>query len=201
MSAVVKIEGEVGRKFGIDWFADDGVVTHTAGTGSAYATAAAYDISVTPNTKVIAVDTGSGTILAGDIITIAGDALPYSVASTVGGSTVTSITLHQALRVDIADSVLVTAPGDGGAGTVGDHEVNMAFHRDCLAYATRPLVSNTIDLSLGSQIMSMQDPQTGLVLRLEASRQHKQVVWEFDILWGVKCVRPDMGVRIAGPTS
>jgi hypothetical protein len=31
MSAAVKIEGEIGRKFGIDWVADDQVVTHTRG--------------------------------------------------------------------------------------------------------------------------------------------------------------------------
>ena len=30
----VKIEGEIGRKFGVDWFADDGVVTHIAGSAA-----------------------------------------------------------------------------------------------------------------------------------------------------------------------
>jgi hypothetical protein len=34
--APIKIEGEIGRKYGIDWYADDEVVTHTAGTGWRY---------------------------------------------------------------------------------------------------------------------------------------------------------------------
>lgn len=46
--------------------------------------------------------------------------------------------------------------------------------------------------------MSMQDPQTGIVLRLEVSRQHKQIVWEFDILYGARLVRPELAVRILG---
>ena len=33
-SAAVKIECEIGCKLGIDWFADDGVPTHTAVTAS-----------------------------------------------------------------------------------------------------------------------------------------------------------------------
>ena len=78
------------------------------------------------------------------------------------------------------------------------HVVNLAFHRDAFAYATRPLAQLTSEVSFGSQISSMQDPKTGLVMRLEVSRQHKQVVWEFDILWGVKLVRPELAVRIMG---
>jgi hypothetical protein len=46
--------------------------------------------------------------------------------------------------------------------------------------------------------MSMTDPQTGITLRLEVSRQYKQVTWEFDILWGAKLVRPELATRIAG---
>ena len=42
------------------------------------------------------------------------------------------------------------------------------------------------------------DPQTGITLRLEVSRQYKQVVWEFDLLWGSKLIRPELATRIAG---
>ena len=80
----------------------------------------------------------------------------------------------------------------------GDHIVNMAFHRDAFALAMRPLTAGTVDVALGNQILSMTDAQTGLSLRLEVARQYKQTVWEFDVLWGVKLVRPQLAVRIAG---
>ena len=59
----------------------------------------------------------------------------------------------------------------------------------------RPLSSDTAD---GARIMSLTDPVTGLSLRLEVSRQHKQTAWEFDVLFGVQTVRPEFAVRLAG---
>jgi hypothetical protein len=46
--------------------------------------------------------------------------------------------------------------------------------------------------------MSVTDPESGLSMRLEISRQYKQTVWEFDILWGVALVRPEWAVRLIG---
>jgi hypothetical protein len=46
--------------------------------------------------------------------------------------------------------------------------------------------------------MTMVDPLTGLPLRLEIRRQHKQTVWEFDVLYGVKLIRAALASRIAG---
>jgi hypothetical protein len=185
MSDVVKIQGELGRKYGIDWFADDQIVTHTAGTATGDSTTGSAALGATTVNRA----TTSGTMLEGDIITFANHSQTYSVAADVasGGAAIT-FTPPLKAAVPTAQAISIAA----------DHVVNLAFHRDAFAYATRPLVSNTLDVSLGSEILSMQDPKTGLVMRLEASRQHKQVVWEFDILWGAKLVRPELAVRIAG---
>jgi hypothetical protein len=62
----------------------------------------------------------------------------------------------------------------------------------------RPLQGATQGDGYGNQIVAMTDPQTGLSMRLEVSRQHKQVVYSLDALWGVKLIRPELAVRIAG---
>ncbi len=190
MSASVKMEGEIGRKFGIDWAADDAVPTHTAGTASG-ATTDATGYAVGLKTVTLA-SAGTGTILVGDIITFAGDAQTYAV--TAGDADVSNggtISFEPGLKVAI--------PAGATAITLkADHVVNLGFHRDAFALAMRPLVAETESLALGSQILSMQDPVTGIPLRLEVSRQYKQVVWEFDILYGAELVRAELAARLAG---
>jgi hypothetical protein len=203
MSAVVKMEGEIGRKYGIDWAADDDVPFHTAGTAKTLTGTLTISDEDIGDTTIVTVTSNNAaddgkTIVQGDIITIAGDtqtyvvvgAGPYTLTGTSGSQTISNLQIYPGLRFE---------PSGGEALTVaGSHRVNMAFHRDAFAFATRPLVDNTIDLSLGSQILSMQDEDTGLVMRLEVSRQHKQVAWEFDILWGCELVRPELATRIYG---
>ena len=193
-SAEVKIEGEIGRKFGIDWFADDGVPTHTSGTASdsgtyTITTAAAGTAGDTAVT--IKSDVGTPTLVAGDVLSFAGHAQTYVVtAGATLGVTGVAVSVSPSLAANVANAAAVDVRAS--------HIVNLAFHRDAFALAMRPLTAGTADLSLGNQILSMTDAQTGLSLRLEVSRQYKQTVWEFDVLWGVKLVRPELAVRIAG---
>lgn len=189
-SNTVAVEGEIGRKYGIDWYSDDSVPTHTAGTAaSATTNTAGYAVGVKTITLASA---GTGTILVGDIITFAGHTQTYAVTSgdadVSGGGT---ISFYPGLKVALAASAIAIT-------LKASHVVNLVFHREAFAFATRPLVSETQDLGLGHQILSFQDPDTGLVLRLEVSRQHKRTAWEFDILWGAKLVRPELACRIAG---
>ena len=193
-SSAVKIDGEIGRKFGIDWVADDGVLTHTAGTASdsgtytitTSAAGTAGDLAVS-----IKSDTGTPTLVKGDVISFAGHDQTYVVTAdqtlSTGGETVS---IYPELKSDVANAAAVTVRAS--------HQVNLAFHRDAFALAMRPLSAGVANLELGNQIVAMTDAQTGLSLRLEVSRQYKQTVWEFDVLWGVKLVRPELAVRIAG---
>lgn len=196
MSAVVKIEGEIGRKFGVNWVADDDVPDHTAGTVQ----------ETTPTNCKVAVETVAGdvtvsikdstnteSLLRGDIIRFAGSEDTYCVIGSASYTILsggTSVGVYPAMKtVEAVDDLVHVA---------NDHAVNMVFHRDAFAFATRPLLANSQQYSLGNQMISMQDPVTGLILRLEVSRQHKQTVWEFDILYGADLVRPDLAMRIAG---
>ncbi len=192
MSAQVKIEGEIGRKFGLDWVADDAVPTHTAGSLSATGAVVASAALAGASSIKISSASAQGNILKGDIFTIAGDTQTYVVQQTV--SAITSgaqfaISFDPPLKANVSNEAITIK---------GTHVVNLVFHRDAFAFANRPLVQSTQDMALGSRIMSMTDPQTGITLRLEVSRQYKQVTWEFDILWGAKLVRPELAARLAG---
>ncbi len=188
----VKIEGEIGRKFGIDWVTDDNVVTHTAGslTGTIVTQGAA---ALGAKSVTLVTDAAEAVnLVAGDIVTFAGDAQTYVVtaALNIGAATTGALSFEPGLAV--------AQVGGEQISVKATHVVNLVFHRDAFAFANRPLADSTRDLALGSQVLTMTDPQTGISLRLEVSRQHKQVAWDFDLLYGVKLVRPELATRIAG---
>lgn len=186
MSARVKVEGEIGRKYGLDWFADDGVGSHTKGSEDG-----AYLVNQTDQAlgdKTIAVDTGTGNIEIGDVFTFAGHSQTYVATAQLTAPGTLSF-----------EPGLVAVPADDAAITLkATHVVNLAFQRDAFAFANRPLLDSARGLAMGNDILSITDPQTGISLRLEVTRQNKQTVWEYDILWGVKLVRAALACRIAG---
>lgn len=187
----VKIEGEIGRKYGFDWFADDAVPLHTSTVLSAGAATVNGAHALGLTTISIAKATNTSPLVKGDIVTFAGDLQTYVVTADVTlavGNT--NVVFSPGLKVAKAGAEAMTLKAT--------HRVNLVFHRDAFAFAMRPLVESTVDFSLGREILSLQDPATGLILRLEVSRQHKRVAWEFDALWGVKLVRPELATRIAG---
>ncbi len=207
----VKIQGEIGRKYGIDWVEDDAVPTHIAGTiidGGSLRTCAVnngpgYAVGVSAiNVDEGAATTAVGTITRGDIISFAGHSQTYCVIDntssgqfaapdyTFSGNAIAGLTFFPALVASVADDELCTVEPT--------HVVNLVFHRDAFAYATRPLLDATRMMTNRRNMLSMTDPVTGLNLRLEMVEEHKQTAWEFDILWGDKLVRPELAVRLFG---
>jgi hypothetical protein len=179
--------GQIGELLGMHWFVDQNTQRHVAGTGTGYLVnnVAGYAVGI----KTIACDTGSGTLLAGDIITFAGHTQTYTVVSTVGGGTVTSITFEPGLKVALTDNLAITRQAS--------HTVTLAFHRDAFALAVRPLVPAD-GFTGGNIIRTAVEPVSGLSLTLEVSREHYRTKWAFSILFGAKLVRAALASRIAG---
>jgi len=182
------LNGNLNNKLGFRWWMDQNVQSHTAGTGAGYQT---NTVTVgAAGTKTLDIDTGTGTILVGDIIKFNGHDQTYVVTSALSGG---SISIEPGLVVAVADGTAILGPGDtGGYGT---HVMNMAFHRDAIAFATRPLAGSNHP---GSIIETDYDPISGLTLRLEVTREHKRDRYSFDILYGAEVVRRELGCRLLG---
>ena len=181
-------EGVIGRKIGFDWFADQQVLTHvstplSAGAATANGAHAAGVFSVS-----IAKATNSSPLVKGDIISFAGSTQTYVVtANTTLAVGNTSVPIYPALQTALTGGETVTLRAT--------HVVNLAFHRDAIAFATRPLLEISHPAVISS---SSVDPVSGLGLRLQITREYQRTRYAFDILYGGAVVRPELGCRIAG---
>lgn len=182
--------GNIGRRYGVDWWMDQNVRTHTSTALSAGAATINGAHAVGVATVSIAKATNASNLVRGDILTFAGDTNTYVVLADVTlavGNT--NVSIYPGLRV---------AQSGGAAVTLtATHVVNILAHRDAIAFATRPLISVN-DPALGGVVRSAVDPVSGLTLRLEVTRQHKQVRWSYDILYGGELVRPEFAARVMG---
>lgn len=189
-------EGQIGRKLGADWYMDQQIPTQATTAPSAGAItvngAQAVGNGSTDNGRTgtisLAKATNATNLVAGDKFTIAGDAQTYVVLSAVtlavGNTT-----------VSIAPALQVAKAGGEAVTVDAAHVMNLAFHRDCFGLVTRPIQALNANTE---RSFAMQDPITGLTLRLEVIRQNKQDYYEYDILYGAACVRPELGCIIAG---
>ena len=187
-SAAAIVDGQLNRKLGFDWFMDQNVPSHTVGTNNgAYTTdASGYAIGV----KTLTTITGAGTIVAGDQFTIAGDSQVYVCTALMAAAG--ALAFEPALKVAITTAATaITVKGTAATA----YAQNLAFHRDCFAFASRPLAGSTFGMG---QMQAAVDPISGLTLRLEVSRQHKQTAFSYDILYGCATVRPELGCRTWG---
>lgn len=183
----VKIEGEIGRKFGIDHFMSQNVVSHTTGTRGAD-TLIGSTTAIGVSSLAIVAGSAVGTIVVGDIFTIAGDTQTY-----VCNTAITTTSANQNVSIDPPLKVIASATSV--LTFKATHVVNLAFNRGAFAYVTRPMADDPLNTNPTS---SLVDNETGLTMRLEVVRQNKQNAWQFDILYGAQLVRPAFAARIAG---
>ncbi len=155
----------------------------TAGTnnGSASTNSAGYAVGATTLTLASA---GTGTIIAGDIITIAGDTNKYLVvtgdADVSGGGSI--VIAEPGLRVAIAASNTVIT-------TIAATTRNMFFHRSAIQLATRaPAMPDGGDSA--DDVMIVTDPVSGVAFEFCVYKQKRQVRYEVNLAWGVKMVAP-----------
>jgi hypothetical protein len=164
------------------------VKTHAKGTGAGYLVdlVAGYAVGDT----LIHVDTGTGTILPGDVVTFAGDTNNYIVASGYAGDGDGDITLAApGLRKTLADGV---------AMTIGDAYVaNMAFDRSAVGLMMRP-PARPEDGDLAVDLLALPDPNSGLVFEFAFYRGYGMVRYQVQAAWGVDVFKPEHTAILLG---
>lgn len=178
----------IGEKIGFQWDHDNYMPRHVRGTlNTSPATSAATAIGAT--TVTMTAGTLTGTVVPGDIFSVAGDTSTYVVESlaTAAGNAIT-VTFFPGARVAWPAGSLVTFRAS--------HNNSFAMHREAIAFGSRPL--DDVMFKGGNEIITMPDPESGLTLTMELSRQNKQTLVDFSCFWGTSIARRECLVRIAG---
>ena len=201
--------GMVDRVTGFNFMMDQALPTITHGAGASYLTNGAPPL--VSGTATLAVDTGTGALSAGQQFTIAGiyEVNPDTKASTgilkvftvgtayAGGNG--NITLSQTIYTSGAyQNVSAALPDNTALTLIGSASTayvrNLAFHRDAVVLATADL-----ELPRGVD-MASRATMDGLSLRFVRGYDTTtdNFIGRFDILYGIKVVRPEWGCVVYG---
>lgn len=179
-------DGIVDRVQGFALRSSGQVKSHTKGTGASYTSdTAGYAVGATSITLI----TGTGTVLAGDVVTFAGDTNKYIVKTGVAAPG--AIVLQE-------PGLKVAIPASATAMTIGNtYTANMAFDRNAIVLATRsPEMPEEGDAA--SDVMTIQDPVSGLAFQVAMYKQYRRVKYEVGLAWGVKEIAPRHSSIILG---
>lgn len=154
------------------------ISTFTNGTGTGYLL---DDASSAIGDTSLVLDTGSGTVLAGDVVTFAGDTNKYVVTTGVAAPG-TIVIGEPGLRVALADSAAMTIGGD--------FVPNMAFSQSAIVLSTRaPAIPEEGDRAEDSMIIT--DPRSGLSFEVRLYNEYRQIHYEIAAAWGFAAIKPE----------
>ena len=182
-SSMTLRDGELLNIHGLSVKESAKVTDVTAGTGTSYLinNGSGYAVGATS----LAVDGGSGTILAGDIITIGN--FKYGVKTALAGGTV--VIQEPGLQEAVADNDDVTVNATSPR--------NIALSQNAVVLATRlPSAPQDGDIAIGREVVT--DPRTGLSLEFVKWPGYDMNVYHVRAAWGVSVLKPEHTAAILG---
>lgn len=174
--------GVLGNLMGFDLRSSAGLIASTT-AASGYLLSADGAIGA----KTLSIDTGSGKITAGSIVTFGSGTKQYVVAEDVasGGTT---LKLTTGLTVAVSDNDAVNIVSNTGT---------VAFDKGAIYLATRPpKVPRDGDGAKARAYLA--DPSTGIVYEIAAWGGAYESTYTVAAVWGVKTVKPENTVCILG---
>lgn len=133
----------------------------------------------------------SGSLKAGDVITIAGDDNKYVVAES-------NSSLSAGGKIKIAKPGLLHAVADGSSVTVVAASArNIAFTKNAIQLVTRaPALPAGRDAAVDSYIMT--DSRSGMAFEVRVYQGYRKMRMEVACAWGVKVIKPEHVVTLLG---
>lgn len=165
-----------------------GIASHTKGTGTLYDAAGGEPIGET----TIALDGGTAGatgIVAGDVVTFAGDTNKYVVGTGLAGASGNIVLNPVGLRETLADTVEMTI-GNSYTG-------NVAFHRNAIELVVRP-PAQPFGGDAAVDRMTVQDPFSGLVYEIAVYKGYGKVMFDVTTFYAVKVWKPDFVAALLG---
>ena len=158
------------------------------GTSANAVTTAGHAVGIT---SIVLKAAGTGTILAGDVITFAGDTNQYNVITGTGAVS--------------GATIVIAAPGLRQALPVGDKAIsiaavssrNMAFNRSAIVLAARAPARPT-EGDMASDVIIITDPRSGLSMEFAMYKGYRKVRYEVGLAWGVKNIKPEHTALLLG---
>jgi len=182
------LNGELGRLHGFTFGEDANLTTVTKGTGASYLSDTGTTYAVGETT--IHVDTGTGTILAGDVVTFAGDTNKYVVKTGFAGDGDGDIVLHApGLRATLANNV---------AMTIGNNFTpSICFPQSAILLAARlPHMPAEGDSAKMAEVLV--DPVTGINMELRVYPGKGMNTYCLAACWSAVVVKPNDVAMILG---
>lgn len=179
--------GVIGKQLGFMMRTSGGIAKHTAGTATGFDVALVAGYAA--GTKIFNVDGGNGgTLLQGDILTIAGDTNKY-----VSHTAVAALTNDHLLT--IGNPGLMQDVANGAELAIGSaYTPNFAFERSAVVAVVRPPVMPS---NPTIRTMSISDGM-GLTYMFAELDQYGQRSWEIILCWGFKVVQPEQVAILLG---
>ena len=202
-------EGNLGRTSGYEFFENTHMPRHTTGTDDGTGDYLTDSATAQVGTS-LTIDTGAGTMTAGDIFTVAGvnrvhpetkvdtGQLQQFTVTTAIGASATTITFtpeiiatgaYQNVSNGAANNQALTKVG----GNAAAHDISLGFHRDAFTFATA-------DVEMpGGMDMASRKTLDGIRMRFVRGFdiRNSEFISRFDILYGFNTIRPELAHRWA----
>jgi len=202
------MEGELGRTSGFDFFENTLMPRHTSGSDDGTGDYLIDGASQTGSTLVI--DTGAGTLLKGDILTIAGvnrvhpetkvdtGQLQQFVVTADSGASATSLSVSPALTITGATQNVSGSPANNAiitkiGGASATHDISLGYAKDAFAFVTA-------DLRLPRGVdFAAREVMDSISMRIVSDYDITNDTYptRIDVLYGYKTLRAQTAVRFA----
>lgn len=167
-----------------------GVAAHTKGTGASYLVDLAEGYAAGLNT--IHVDTGTGTFVAGDVITVLDDpaAGAYVVKTGFAGDGDGDIVInHPGLRGAIVNNKAITIGNN--------YTANIGYHKSAIELAMRP-PAQPPGGDAGEEIATLIDPVSGLTFSARLYKGDGMNKIRILVFYGIKVWKPECVATLLG---